>query len=170
MKINNLQGDIMIRTATTNDATALVNIYNNYITDTTITFELNPITADEMAGRMEKIIPTGMYIVYEEAGEILGYAYASTWRSRVAYKNSLETTVYLCDKAKGKGIGTKLYEELLIRMKKNNIHVAIGCITVPNPASIALHEKLGFDKVGIFKEVGYKFDQWLDVGFWQKKI
>lgn len=160
----------MIRTAKLDDAQSLVDIYNEYIKDTTITFELNTITADEMANRMAKIIPTNMYIVYEEAGEILGYAYASSWRSRVAYKNSLETTVYLCDKAKGRGIGTQLYEALLSIMKDNNIHVAIGCITVPNPASIRLHEKLGFEKVGIFHEVGYKFDRWLDVGFWQKKL
>lgn len=160
----------MIRTAKLSDAQSLVDIYNEYIKDTVITFELETITAEEMAKRMAQIIPSGMYIVYEESGEILGYAYASSWRSRIAYKNSLETTVYLCDKAKGRGIGTKLYEALLETMRNNKIHVAIGCITLPNPASVGLHEKLGFEKVGIFHEVGYKFNQWLDVGFWQKKL
>jgi len=105
--------------------------------------------------------------VYSEGNKTLGYAYASKWKSRCAYKYSVETTVYLRPEVKGQGIGSKLYKELLTQLKEKNIHAAIGGIALPNDASIALHEKLGFKKIGQFKEVGYKFDKWIDVGYWE---
>ena len=161
----------MIRFATEADAEAIVNIYNYYITNTVITFEETPLTADEFAGRIRKVLEGGYpYLVAEENGEILGYAYASTFRTRVAYRFTVETTVYLKHGVTGKGLGTALYTELLKELKKRKFHVALGGITVPNPASQALHEKLGFKKIAHFSECGFKFERWLDVGFWELKL
>lgn len=167
----NAQGVNMIRNANEADAEALVNIYNYYITDTVITFEELPVTAEAFAGRIRHIVEDGYpYLVAEEDGEILGYAYASQFRTRVAYRFTTETTVYLKHGVSGKGLGTALYTALLEELKKRKFHVALGGITVPNAASVALHEKLGFKKIAHFSECGFKFNQWLDVGFWELKL
>ena len=161
----------MIRPATETDAEAIVKIYNHYITDTVITFEEIPVTAEEFAGRIRKVLDGGYpYLVAEEDGEILGYSYASQFRTRVAYRFTAETTVYLKHSVTGKGLGTALYTALLEELKQRKFHVALGGITVPNPASQALHEKLGFTKIAHFSECGFKFNQWLDVGFWELKL
>ena len=160
-----------IRPATEADAQALVNIYNPYILDTLITFEYTTVTAEEFAGRIRKVLEGGYpYLVAEEDGRIVGYSYATQFRTRVAYRYTVETTVYLDRSAAGKGIGTSLYSALLDELRKRKFHLAIGGITLPNPASQALHEKLGFKQVASFHEVGYKFDQWVDVGFWELKL
>ncbi len=96
-----------------------------------------------------------------------GYAYASEWKSRCAYRYSVETTVYLHPDARGKGIGTLLYQELIRKLSKLELHAAIGGIALPNDASVALHEKIGFKKAAHFKQVGYKFNKWVDVGYWE---
>ena len=100
-------------------------------------------------------------------GTALGYAYASKWKGRCAYRFAVETTVYLDAPAHGRGLGRRLYERLLAALRESGMHVAIGGIALPNPASIALHEKLGFRKVGQFEEVGFKLGRWVDVGYWQ---
>ena len=123
-----------------------------------------------MKTRIEMVIEKYPWIVYEEEGQILGYAYSSKWRERIAYSQTSETSVYLRKDVRGKGIGKTLYVELLKQMKARDLKVAIGCITMPNDPSVRLHEKLGFTKVGIFHGVGYKFEQWLDVGFWELKL
>jgi L-amino acid N-acyltransferase YncA len=161
----------MIRAATEADAQALVDIYNYYITDTVITFEDIPLNADEFAGRIHKVLEGGYpYLVAEEDGVIVGYAYSSQFRTRVAYRFSTETTVYLKHDLTGKGHGTALYTALLKELRARGFHLAIGGVTLPNPASQRLHEKMGFTKIGHFHEVGFKFDQWLDVGFWELKL
>lgn len=160
----------MIRLVQESDAKAIVEIYNYFVEHTVITFEETIITEEEMRSRIKKIMPTGRWIVYESEGVVCGYAYASNWRSRIAYRNSLETTVYLNPESVGYGIGTKLYRALLNIMRKQGLRVAIGCIALPNENSVRLHEKLGFRKVGVFHEVGYKFGQWIDVGFWEKGL
>ena len=161
----------MIRAATEADAEALVNIYNYYITDTVVTFEELPVTAQEFAGRIRKVLEGGYpYLVAEEDSEILGYAYASQFRTRVAYRFTAETTVYLKHGVTGKGLGTALYTALLEELKQRKFHMALGGITVPNAASQALHEKLGFKQIAHFSECGFKFNQWLDVGFWELKL
>jgi len=159
--------DIMIREINVADAGQICGIYNYYIENTVITFELEPVDVAEMTRRILEITKVYPWIVYEENGEIIGYAYASGWRSRPAYRSTAETTVYLKKGYEHKGIGSELYRELLNRMKLRKFRIAIGCITMPNDASVLLHEKFGFTKVGHFPEVGYKFEQWLDVGFWQ---
>ena len=161
----------MIREATKADAQALVDIYNYYITDTTVTFEDKIVTGDEFATRIEHVLEAGYpYLVAEENGEIVGYAYASQFRARIAYRFTTEATVYLKHGLGGKGYGTALYSALLVELQKRNFHVVLGCVTLPNQASQALHEKLGFKKVGHFTECGFKFNQWLDVGFWELKL
>ncbi len=160
----------MIREINVADASQICGIYNYYIENTVITFELEPVDVAEMTRRISEITKIYPWIVYEENGEIIGYAYASGWRSRPAYRSTAETTVYLKKGYERKGIGSELYSELLNRKKHRNFRIAIGCITMPNDASVLLHEKFGFTKVGHFPEVGYKFEQWLDVGFWQLKL
>jgi phosphinothricin acetyltransferase len=95
----------------------------------------------------------------------VGYAYASPWAGRCSYRFSVETTIYLNVKAKGRGIGSELYSELIKKLKALNYHVIIGSITLPNEASVALHEKFGFEKVAHYKEIGFKYNRWLDVGY-----
>jgi len=157
----------MIRDINTKDAKEICDIYNHYVLNTIVTFEETAVPDEEMKTRIEKITEKLPWIVFEENKQIIGYAYASEWKSRCAYKHSLETTVYLRNGQEGNGIGSLLYEELIARLKTNHYHAAIGGISLPNEASIALHEKFGFEKIGQFKEVGYKFDKWIDVGYWE---
>ncbi len=160
---------MMIRSVTNEDATSIADIYNYYVTDTVITFETQAITAEDMLQRIVKIQSDNLpWLVAEDnKGKVIGYAYASKWRERFAYRFSVEVTVYLAPNSSGKGIGAKLYQALFAQLKQRSIHSVIGGITLPNQASIALHEKFGLEKVAHFKDVGYKFDQWLDVGYWQ---
>lgn len=157
----------MIRDIHINDSKALAAIYNYYISHTCITFEEIPVTENDIKERIQSHNLNLPWIVYEENGEIAGYAYATEWKSRCAYKFSVESTVYLKQGKQGKGIGTILYRELLNRIAKSNIHAVIGGIALPNNPSVALHEKLGFEKVAQFKEVGFKFGKWIDVGYWE---
>ena len=157
----------MIRDILTQDAPQICKIYNYYVLNTIITFEEEPVAEEEMRSRIESITTKLPWIVFEKDDNILGYAYASEWKSRCAYKHSLETTVYLKKGEGGNGIGSMLYSELLDRLKVQNFHAAIGGISLPNEASIALHEKFGFEKIGQFREVGYKFNKWIDVGYWE---
>ncbi len=157
----------MIRNIHMDDAKAVADIYNYYIKNTVITFEENPVTEDEMKDRIKLYNLNLPWIVYEENNEVLGYAYASEWKSRCAYKFSVESTVYLKHQEKGKGLGTKLYQELINLIKESPVHAIIGGIALPNNPSVALHEKLGFEKVAEFKEVGFKFETWVNVGYWE---
>lgn len=157
----------MVRTVRLEDAEAICDIYNYYVEHTIITFEEAPVLPAEMEGRIAQATTKLPWIVYEENKQVEGYAYASEWKSRCAYRYSLETTVYLRKGREGKGIGSILYSELIELLKKKNYHAAIGGISLPNDASIALHEKFGFKKIGQFVEVGYKFDKWIDVGYWE---
>lgn len=157
----------MIRDITLNDAKAVAQIYNYYILNTVVTFEEEIITEMEMQMRITESIASLPWIVFEENNTILGYAYASKWKGRCAYRFTAETTVYLDEKARGRGIGSQLYTELINRLKTLNYHTAIGGIALPNDASVALHEKMGFIKVAQFTETGRKMGRWIDVGYWQ---
>jgi len=161
----------MIRPAQPGDAEAIARIYNYYILNTVITFEEQPITAQDMAQRMLQITAENLpWLVAESAGGIAGYAYASRWKDRSAYRYSVESTVYLDAEARGMGYGSQLYGALLADLRQGEVHVVIGGIALPNEASVRLHEKLGFRKVAHFKEVGYKFGRWIDVGYWELSI
>ncbi len=159
----------MIRDAVSTDAGAIASIYNHYIHNTVATFEEDELSTAQMAARMQSVQGAGYpWLVAERDGVIVGYAYASRWRERVAYRYSAESTVYLAPDTTGAGLGTLLYTELFERLKSMGAHAVMGGITLPNPASVALHEKLGMRKVAEFSEVGYKQGQWLDVGYWQR--
>jgi len=158
---------VLIRDVTAKDAMAVCNIYNYYIENSVATFEEALVSVGEMMQRFEEITRSLPWLVFEQDGVILGYAYASPWKGRCAYRYSVETSVYLAQDAYGKGIGGQLYEVLLERMRGLGLHSAIAGITLPNEASVALHEKMGFKKVAHFEQVGYKMDRWIDVGYWQ---
>ncbi|QYK06603.1 arsinothricin resistance N-acetyltransferase ArsN1 family B [Shewanella zhangzhouensis] len=161
----------MIRNAIPNDAGAIADIYNHYIENTSITFEETPLQGVEIAGRITLVHDAGLpWLVAMEGDALIGYAYATRWKERSAYRFAVETTVYVAPGAHGKGIGTALYEALIDRLKALKVNSVIGGITLPNPASIALHEKMGMKKVAHFQAIGFKFDQWQDVGYWQLNL
>jgi len=162
----------MIRTATTADAAAICAIYNHYVLETTITFEEAAVTPVEMEARIqaalvEETLQPLPWLVWEDSATIQGFAYASKWKGRCAYRHSAEVTVYLDPTSTGRGLGSRLYEALLMELRQRSFHAVIGGIALPNPASIALHEQLGFRKVAHFEQVGRKFGRWIDVGYWQ---
>lgn len=160
-----------IRDTRVDDAESIASIYNHFVLNTSISFEETAVSHAEMAQRIAEVQVAGLpWLVAEQDGDIAGYAYATKWRVRNAYRYSVETTVYLAPASAGQGVGTMLYRALLDRLRDAGYHLAIGGIALPNPASIALHEKLGFEKVAQFSEVGFKFDRWTDVGYWQLRL
>lgn len=152
------------------DADDIAAIYNYYVENTIITFEEVPVSVDEIASRIDNISSQYPYLVYEENGKVIGYAYATQWKSRSAYRYSAENTIYLHPDAKGKGIGSTLFRKFLEETRKTDLHVLIGGIALPNEASVALHEKFGFKKIAQFEEIGFKFGKWVDVGYWELKL
>ncbi len=161
----------MIRSATIADLQAITDIYNHYIGHSVATFEEEIVNVNDIAARFNALKALSMpWLVAELDGEIQGYAYAGPWKQRSAYRFTVETTVYLAPESQGRGLGTQLYEQLFERLQQQGIQVALGCITLPNPASEALHEKLGMKKVAHFERVGFKFGKKLDVGYWQKEL
>ena len=160
--------DISIRSVSEKDASNLTRIYNHYVSNTYVTFETEPVASLDMARR---ITETGAiqlpWLVAEASGKILGYAYASEWKGRCAYRFSVESTIYLDARHTDKGVGTTLYSALVDATRANSMHSVIGGIALPNDRSIKLHERLGFKKVGHFEQVGYKHGRCVDVGYWQ---
>jgi phosphinothricin acetyltransferase len=158
----------MLRPATLSDAAAIAGIYNHYVLHTIVTFEEEAVSETEMAQRITDVLGAGLpWFVWEESGRVLGYAYASKWKSRCAYRYAVESSIYLPTDAVGRGLGTKLYVALIDALRAKGIHCIIGGIALPNPASVGISEKLGFQKIGHFKEVGWKFEKWIDVGYWE---
>lgn len=161
----------MIRDAIPTDAAAIAAIYNHYIERTTITFEADALGDDDMRARIAKARSGGYpWLVWDDAGELRGYAYASKFRDRAAYRFTAEVTIYLAPGASRQGIGSRLYSELIARLRAAGAHLVVGVVALPNQASVALHESLGFTHVGTFSESGRKFGRWIDVGFWQLRL
>ncbi|MEL0652166.1 N-acetyltransferase family protein [Algibacter sp. TI.3.09] len=160
----------MIRKATLADTSALLEIYNYYVIHTTVTFDEVALSLNAFTEKLELILKDYPCIVFEDNNEILGFAYGSKFRPKPAYNYTVESTVYVKNGAHGKQIGSKLYTELLAQLKQRNFKSVLGVLTIPNPASVKLHEKFGFTQVAHLKEVGFKFDTWLDVGIFQLKI
>jgi phosphinothricin acetyltransferase len=162
----------MIRPVHDKDVDDIVTIYNYYIAETLATFEEQVISSDDMLARIKKVSVNDLpwLVAEDDSGKVVGYAYATKWRERFAYRFSVEITVYLLANQLSQGLGSKLYTALFSELRQRSIHSVIGGITLPNPASIALHEKFGLKQVAHFKEVGFKFEKWLDVGYWQGKI
>lgn len=157
--------DLIIRDAMLADVAEIARIYNWYVENTPITFEEQQVSNAVMGQRVGA--ERHPWIVLEQGGRVLGFAYAGTFRSRSAYRFSVETTIYLAREAQGKGLGTRLYEALIDRLRDTPAHLLIAIIALPNDKSIRLHEKLGFEKAGHLHQVGRKFDRWIDVGHWQ---
>jgi L-amino acid N-acyltransferase YncA len=161
--------DIGIRAAVAGDASAIAQIYNHFITDTVVTFEEDRVSPEEMLRRMESVSSSALpWVVAERDGRVIGYAYATKWKERFGYRFSVEATVYLAPDAVGHGAGSALYAALFPLLQQRGIHAVMGGIALPNDASVALHEKFGMRKVAHFDAVGFKFDRWVDVGYWQR--
>ena len=157
----------MIRSVKLQDAFKICKIYNHYVLNSVVTFEETPVEEGEMMKKIKALSSKLPWIVYEDGDQILGFAYASEWKSRSAYKHTAESTVYLKQGQSNKGLGSILYTTLIEQLIQLDFHAIIGGISLPNDASIALHEKFGFEKVAQFKDVGFKFGNWVDVGYWE---
>ncbi len=156
-----------IREVTIEDAAQVAEVYNYYIQNTHHTFETEPLSAEEMAERIANVTKDYPFLVSEEDGEVYGYAYASQFKLRQAYEHSVEVSIYVKNAAKQKGIGSRLYQKLFAELTETHIHAIVAGISLPNDPSVRFHEKLGFDKVAHFREVGYKLGRWVDVGYWE---
>jgi L-amino acid N-acyltransferase YncA len=157
----------MIRQAMVSDSTQLCDIYNYYVLETTITFEEQVVTSEDMAQRIQDTLQNLPWLIWEEGEQVLGFCYATKWKGRCAYRHSVESTVYVRPQATRLGIGSQLYRALLTDLRRSQLHTVIGGIALPNVSSVAFHEKFGFEKVAQFRQVGNKFDKWIDVGYWQ---
>lgn len=160
-----------IREARLDDAKGICDIYNHYVENTTVTFETVAVSENEMRERIEGFLNEGFpYYVGEVDDKIVGYCYLHNWHSRCAYLATKEITIYLDKDQKGNGLGTILYQHLFKYIYKTDIHALIAGICIPNEGSVHLHEKFGFSQTSCMKEIGRKFDRWLDVGHWQLTI
>jgi phosphinothricin acetyltransferase len=157
----------MIRPVTLNDAAAICAIYNYYVKNTAISFEEQPVSIHVMEERIRDITAKYPWLVWETEAEILGYAYVNKYRERISYRYTAELSIYLKNGQEGKGIGSKLLTRFFETLRKTDIHALVSGITLPNEQSVALHEKFGFSKIAHFKEVGFKMNQWHDVGYWE---
>lgn len=156
-----------VRDAEEADAAACAEIYAPIVRDTPISFELTEPGAEEFVARIARVQQTDPWLVATFDDMVVGYAYAADFRSRAAYAGSRETTVYVHEGHRGRGVGSALMRRLLADLRARGAHVAIACIALPNDGSVMLHERLGFTAAGVFRESGRKFDRWYDVGFWE---
>jgi len=160
-----------VRDAGIGDAQILCSIYNHYIEHTTVTFEEQALQPEEYAGRIDTILQRYPWLVIEDDGQVLGYAYAGEWKPRSAFRYTVESSIYLHPQTpKRTGMGEMLYRALLSRLADEGFHQVIAAITIPNEGSIALHHKLGFSEAGRFHEVGYKFQCWIDVVYMELQL
>ncbi|WP_206057205.1 arsinothricin resistance N-acetyltransferase ArsN1 family B [Nitratireductor sp. XY-223] len=160
--------DILIRNATTGDAPGIRDIYAPIVEKTVISFEEAVPSVEDMARRIEDSLRTHSFLVAERNGAVIGYAYGGRHRERAAYRKSADVSAYVAEAARGQGVGRLLYTQLLGVLARGGFHAAFAGIALPNPASVGLHEAVGFEPVGIYKEVGFKFGEWHDVGWWQR--
>ncbi|RYY24994.1 MAG: N-acetyltransferase family protein [Sphingomonadales bacterium] len=164
---------IAIRAATPDDASAIAAIYAPHVLTGTVSFEIDPPDARAMRSRMaasEGLYPWIVATNGDETGGVIGYAYATKFRDRPAYKYVCETSIYLTDASSGSGVGRLLYKALVDTARAQGFVHAFGAIALPNDRSIRLHEAVGFRRAGVYREVGFKHGQWIDVGFWQCQL
>jgi phosphinothricin acetyltransferase len=159
-----------IRRAVESDADAIRAIYAPFITDSATSFEAVVPDVAEMAGRIQAYAATHPWLVFERDREVVGYAYASPHRARKAYQWSAEVSVYIDARAHRCGVGRALYQALFELLRRQRYVNAFAGVTLPNPSSVGLHESMGFVPVGVFKQIGFKFDQWHDVGWWHLRL
>jgi phosphinothricin acetyltransferase len=159
---------MLIRNVMIEDASQIANVYNHYVVSSHATFEFEPISAPEMSKRIRDVVDGGYpFHVADENETIIGYAYVHAFRPRPAYRKTVEISVYVKDGHAGRGVATRLYESLICNVLDSGYHSIIAGIALPNDASVRLHERFEFEKIGHFREVGRKFDRWFDVCFWQ---
>jgi L-amino acid N-acyltransferase YncA len=154
------------RQATLVDASAIQAVYTPYVEQTTCTFEFQVPTLEEISGRITRH-PGHPWLVAEDSGEVLGYAYAWPFEDREGYRFTVETSIFVRRDRISGGVGGVLYSDLLAVLKEKGFHTAVARIALPNPPSQRLHEKLGFKQVAHFERIGHKLDRWVDVGYWQ---
>ncbi len=159
-----------IRMATPSDARAVQEIYGPVVLHTPISFEEEVPSVRELAGRIEKVLAFAPWLVLEEDGRVLGYAYASRHHERAAYRWSVDASVYVRETGRRSGVGRALYGSLFALLVRQGFHAVHAGITVPNAASVGLHEALGFRPVALFPRVGFKQGRWHDVGYWQLEL
>ena len=161
---------VTIRSAICADAAAIHTIYAPFVEKTVVSFEEIPPTMDEMAKRIEVTLQNYPYLVAERNGQVVGYAYAGPHQARSAYRFSVEVTLYVAEQAQRTGIGRALYGTLLPTLAQAGFHAAFAGVTLPNAGSVGLLEAVGFKPIGVYIEVGFKFGEWLDVGWWQRLL
>jgi L-amino acid N-acyltransferase YncA len=159
-----------IRVATEQDGPAIAAIYAPYVRDTAISFEEIPPTAAQMSERVRATLSTHPFLVFQEAGAVVGYAYASRHRDRAAYRWSVDVAVYVASRVHRTGIGRALYTRLIEDLERQGFHSAYAGITLPNQMSVGLHEAMGFQPIGTYTEVGFKLGHWWDVGWWRRPL
>jgi len=155
-----------IRAATTADLPALAAIYDHEALTGISTFDVEPVPQDYWRARVEASAPGDRFLVAESDGSVVGYAYAASYRARPAYLHTRETSVYLADGERGQGLGRALYAELLALLRADDVHTVLAVIALPNEASEALHRSFGFEPVGVLRDVGWKFERWIDTALW----
>lgn len=156
-----------IRFAGPNDAAGILAIYAPYCDSTCVSFELVAPTVEQMQQRINHVTDGYPWLIGEIDGRIVGYVYASRHRERAAYRWSVDVAVYIAAQQQRRGLGRILYSALFSILRQQGYFKALAGISLPNPASVGLHEGLGFRQAAVFPGVGYKFDRWLDVGWWQ---
>ena len=159
-----------IRPASTADLPGAGSIYDEQVRTGISTFDLEPPPLAYWEHHLSSTEPGDHFLVADDAGEVVGFAYSSAYRPRPGYRLTRETSVYLSERARGQGLGRRMYGDLLDRVAADGIHVALALVALPNPASIALHEACGFEHLGTMREVGRKFDRWLDTAWFQKVL
>lgn len=161
---------LKVREASALDAEACVAIYAPYVTDTAITFEIDVPSAAEMADRIARAQSTHAWMVLEDEGRVIGYAYAGPMKPRAAYRWSCEVSVYLEQGRRRTGAGRALYEALLERLTERGFRTAIAGMTLPNDASVGLHKAMGFEPIGTYRRIGWKLGSWHDVAWVQRPL
>ncbi len=164
--------DLAVREASVNDLERLVEIYNYYVAETHITFDLEPVTVEARRTWFDQYnqTPRHRLLVGEVDGKVIGYASSSVFRSKPAYDRSVETTIYLDIAYQGHGYGGQLYRKLMNELEQTDVHRCYAIVALPNEGSIALHKSLGFVEVGKLTHVGFKFDQFWDTLYMEKDL
>lgn len=160
--------DRLLRLASAADAPSIAAIYRRYVETTRVSFEESPPGAEDMASRMQS--PLHPWLVGEEDGRIVGFASSSSYHRRPAYRWTAETSIYVAQDRHGRGIGRTLVSALIELLTRQGYVTAIAAIAVPNPVSVALHERLGFAEAGTYRGVGFKLGEWIDVSLWQRDL
>jgi L-amino acid N-acyltransferase YncA len=158
---------IKVRAAERRDAGAVAAIYAPVVRETAISFETDPPTPEIMADRIETTLQRYPWLVAEREGEVVGYVYGSEHRQRAAYRWSVDVTAYVADGARRQRVGQKMYGALINLLRAQGFRSAFAGIALPNPASVALHESVGFEALGVYRDVGFKLGRWHDVGWWR---